>query len=59
MNSAPNTSAANRSDIPRDPRLLLAELLRHALARVSPEHGDTTILIERPKQKMAKPTGST
>ena len=50
MNSAPNTSAATRGDIPRDPRLLLAELLRHALARVSPEHGDTTILIERPKQ---------
>src|SRR5690606_6113406 len=33
-----------------DPKAHLADLLRAALAKVAPDHTDTPILIERPKQ---------
>jgi arginyl-tRNA synthetase len=33
-----------------DPRILLADLIRAALKSVAPEHADTPLLIERPKQ---------
>jgi arginyl-tRNA synthetase len=33
-----------------DPKAHLADLLRAALAKVAPDHADTAILIERPKQ---------
>ena len=33
-----------------DPKAHLADLLRTALAKVAPDHADTAILIERPKQ---------
>ncbi|MDR2091724.1 MAG: arginine--tRNA ligase [Azoarcus sp.] len=33
-----------------DPKILLAEMIQHALGSVAPEHAGTPVLLERPKQ---------